>query len=115
MSAPRAGGPSPWGAIQHVTPMGPDATVATTAGHGGVWISEATFAKIPKAYKALRYSDGQWFEEDCDWCIPYLALRLDRFEATPERGAEVLAYARDAFTRWHKGDPGEVEGLAVQS
>ena len=82
---PREGDASPWGSIDNVTPLGPDAVAVTTPSHGGIWVSPAGLAKIPEPLRATAYSGGGWFEEDCDWCIPYLALGLHAFEEPAER------------------------------
>lgn len=112
-NAPRRGGSSYWGTIQDVTPYGPDAVSVSTASHGGFWVSPEGLAKIPAKYHATPYSPGAWFEEDCDWCIPYLALGLDRYEPTPERGAEVKACALRTFAAFHNADPVILFALAA--
>lgn len=99
---PVPGGPSPWGAIQTVRPLGPDAVVVTTASHGGIGVSAAGWARIPPALRRTAYSRGGWFEEDCDWAIPYLALGLHAYE--PDRGDATLRAARSMLWRWHRAD-----------
>lgn len=110
---PVAGGYSPWGALRTVRPLGPDAVVATTASHGGVRVSAAGLARIPEPLRQTACSAGGWFEEDCDWAIPYLTLGLRAFE--PERGEANAHAARRSSWRWHRvhagalgvfGDPG---------
>jgi len=90
---PTVGSSSPWGTIQSITPLGPDAVVVSTASHGGVCVSPAAFGRIPQPIRETAYSDGGWFEEDCDWAIPYLALGLDAYEPDPGRGPKLLAAA----------------------
>ena len=97
---PVPGGHSPWGAIQTVRPLGPDAVVVTTASHGGVWVSDAGLAGIPEPLRQTACSAGGWFEEDCDWAIPYLVLGLHVFE--PERGEANAQAARRTLWRWHR-------------
>ncbi len=98
---PREGDPSPWGLIDTATPLGPDAVAVTTPSHGGIWVSPAGLAKIPVPLRGTAYSGGGWFEEDCDWCIPYLALGLHAFEDTPERQAGIRMAARRTFGACH--------------
>jgi hypothetical protein len=78
---PREGDSSPWGLIDSALPLGPDAIAVSTPSHGGIWVSPSGMAKIPQPLRATAYSGDGWFEEDCDWCIPYLALGLHAFEA----------------------------------
>lgn len=110
-NAPKLRGSSPWGQIDHLEPLGPDAVSVATPSHGGIWVSPEALARIPERRRATAYSGGGWFEEDCDWCIPYLALRLDQHEPDPERGARFLEAARRTFQQWHDGDPAELEGV----
>lgn len=103
-SHPVPGGPSPWGAIQTVAGLGPDAAHVTTASHGGLWVSAAALGRIPRALRETRHSRGGWYEEDCDWAIPYLALGLDVFE--PGRGQAMAQAARRTIWRWHRAHAG---------
>jgi hypothetical protein len=98
---PREGDCSPWGLIDSVTPLGPDAMAVSTPSHGGIWVSPAGLAKIPEALRATAYSGGGWFEEDCDWCIPYLALGLHAFEEPAERRDRIREAARRTLETWH--------------
>ena len=70
MSDPRVGGSSPWGKIQHCKRLAPGAWVVSTAGHGGIKVSQERLAAIPANYHQTPYSSDGWFEEDCDWAIP---------------------------------------------
>lgn len=99
---PTVGSPSPWGPIQSVTPLGADAVVVTTASHGGVCVSPEALLKIPQPVRATAYSGGGWFEEDCDWAIPYLALGLDRFEADVGRAGVLRDAARRTAWTCHR-------------
>jgi hypothetical protein len=47
------------------------------------------------------YSGDGWFEEDCDWALPYLALGLDAYEPDAARAAEVWAAAVRTVQRYH--------------
>jgi hypothetical protein len=105
---PVPGGPSPWGPIQTVRSLGPDAVVVTTASHGGIFVSAEGLARVPPALRGTAYSRGGGFEEDCDWAIPYLALGLHAYE--PDRGAATLRAARRAVWRWRRG---HAEALGV--
>jgi hypothetical protein len=73
-------GHSPWGPIQDVTYLGPDAVNIGTASHGGIWVQPEALERIPAAFRETPYSPGCWFEEDCDWAIPYCFLQLWRYD-----------------------------------
>ena len=98
---PAVGSPSPWGPIQTVEPLGPDAAFVTTASHGGLRVSLAAMARLPETVRETPYSQNGWFEEDCDWALPYLALGLDAFERDAARAAEVHQAAVRTVQRWH--------------
>jgi hypothetical protein len=106
---PREGDASPWGSIDSVTPLGPDAVAVSTPSHGGIWVSPAGLERIPAPLRATAYSGGGWFEEDCDWCIPYLALGLHAFEESAERRDRVRAAARRTLETWHAAHAGLLE------
>ncbi len=115
---PARGSSSPWGPIQSVEPLGSDAVSVTTASHGGLRISLAALARLPEAIRETAYSRDGWFEEDCDWALPYLALGLDAHERDAARGAEVWAAAVRTVQRFHPqhadllGVAGETGGQA---
>ncbi len=99
--APVVGDSSPWGAVDHVYALGPDVVVVATPSHGGLWVSPEAMTLIPAPLRATGYSSNGWFEEDCDWCIPYLVLGLHHFEDSAESGEQVLAAARKTLRRFH--------------
>ena len=99
--APVAGDRSPWGVIDHVYALGPDVVVVATPSHGGLWVSPEAMTSIPEALRETACSRGGWFEEDCDWCIPYVALGLHRYEESAELGATVLEVARRTLWSCH--------------
>src|SRR5689334_14581410 len=98
---PTCGSSSPWGPVQTVEALGPDAVSVTTASHGGLRVSLTALARLPEAIRQTGYSAGGWFEEDCDWALPYLALGLDQFEADAARAAEMHQAAVRTVQRWH--------------
>jgi len=112
---PTFGSSSPWGPIQTVTPLGADVVAVTTASHGGLRVSLTALARLPEPIRQTAYSGDGWFEEDCDWALPYLALGLDAFETDAVRAAEVWAAAVRTVQVYHPqhaallgvaGDPG---------
>lgn len=98
---PHRGSCSPWGPIQTVEALGPDVVSVITASHGGLRLSPAALARLPEAIRETAHSAHGWFEEDCDWALPYLALGLDAFEPDAARAAEVHQAAVRTVQRWH--------------
>jgi len=108
-SPPKPGDCSPWGVIDSATPLGPDAVAVSTPSHGGIWVTAQALETIPEPLRVTAYSGGGWFEEDCDWCIPYLALGLHAFEEPAERQDHVRAAARRTLETWHAAHAGLLE------
>jgi len=61
---------TPWGAAQSAYKIAPGIMDYSTASHGGIHVSPKVNGLIPDY---MRRADG-WYEEDCDWCIPVIAL-----------------------------------------
>ena len=86
---------TPWGKAQYVTEIIPNQIVFVgTAGHGGVKLSRKLNAMIPADVRAK----GGWYEEDCDWAIPFVVLR-NLIAETPE--AKNLDNAISTLKNWH--------------
>ena len=111
---PAKGSSSPWGAIQTVEPLGPDVVAVATASHGGLRVSSNALARLPEALQRTACSGGGWFEEDCDWALPYLALGLDAFELDAAHAAERWAAAVRTVQRFHP-QHAAILGVAVES
>ncbi len=73
----------------------------TTASHGGLRLSLTALSRLPEAIRQTAFSRDGWFEEDCDWALPYLALGLDAFESDAARAAEVWTAAVRTVQRFH--------------
>ncbi len=109
MSAPlqlQAPSWSPWGTVEVAIPLGPDAVAVITASHGGIFDSGAGLSRIPALLRSTRYSREGWFEEDCDWAIPYLVLDLHRHEEDPAVGERKRLAARRTILTWHAAQAG---------
>lgn len=59
---------SPWGKVQSITNFIDGMVFVSTASHGGIKLSRQLNAKIP----AYMRRAGGWYEEDIDWCIPFI-------------------------------------------
>jgi len=64
---------TPWGAAQHHEVLAPGIVAYGTAGHGGIRVDKSLQAKIPQCENFL--NSRTWWEEDCDWVIPYIVFR----------------------------------------
>ncbi len=94
---------SPWGTIQAAAVIAPGITHVTTAAHGGIHVRLDLMSRMPEYMRSTSYSQGGWFEEDCDWCLPFVV-----FEALlRESGDTVVVKMLDdgehlkTFAAWH--------------
>lgn len=81
---------TPWGQIQHKKRLAAGIWSVSTSSHGGIWLSEDRLAQLNEMLAVLGgesshyptfVGDPQWWEEDCDWCIPVIAFQLEHYEA----------------------------------
>jgi len=63
---------SPWGRVQNQKELAPGIIAVSTASHGGIWVAPDLLAKMP--IQSTAYSEGGFFEEDCDWALVALAF-----------------------------------------
>jgi len=64
---------TPWGQADGAAELAPGIISYSTPSHGGIWLSA-------KRREALNYDNNwlktsEWWEEDCDWAIPYYFFR----------------------------------------
>lgn len=75
---------SPWGPVQSGKQLAPGIWSVSTSSHGGIHLSEQRLAELTEilGYEYPTFcGDSQWFEEDCDWCIPVAAFHLEHRDA----------------------------------
>lgn len=72
---------SPWGPVQDSTELADGIVEVSTASHGGIWLSRERQKEI--RYKENFLGSAEWWEEDCDWAVPYAFFSRD----IRERGA----------------------------
>jgi hypothetical protein len=68
---------TPWGPSQSVTELAHGITLVTTAGHGGIKLSPERQAQMPASCRQTPYSEGGWYEEDCDALLPLYRFYAD--------------------------------------
>src|SRR6188474_2635454 len=94
---------SPWGAVDHATEFAPGIWHVETASHGGIYLSAERRAAFPdNLWGAGAFEDQRrsgWFEEDCDWCLVYLAFF--REEPNVNHGGATYRMALECAKHWH--------------
>ena len=100
----QTGHETPWGPAQTVVEIAPGITAVTTAGHGGIHLDAEHAAKVKSAIVESSFlRQAQWFEEDCDWCIPYVLFEHEIAEHGSDRDRSIIARGihRACFERHH--------------
>lgn len=85
---------TPWGRADHGEKIATGIYLVGTMSHGGYWLSGDRMAQLPEwAAKANNFVDKaqrigrNWWEEDCDWCVPTLAFQAEFRSHWQRRGA----------------------------
>lgn len=91
---------TPWGPSQGGIILAEGIISYSTASHGGIWLSPARQATIPYAKNWLKTKE--WWEEDCDWAVPYLFFAHDiKAHGTAHRFEENIDAARNTVKACH--------------
>jgi hypothetical protein len=76
---------TPWGQSDSIREVADGIMEVSTPGHGGIWLSDERQKALPAEAGIHNWLKGlAWWEEDCDWCIPYLVF-ADEYKAWDER------------------------------
>jgi Domain of unknown function (DUF7007) len=88
-----------WGKPDEQREIAPGVVWISTPSHGGIVLSDECNATMPDY---MRRADAI-YEEDCNWCLPVIALDLgsELAETLNQRGERVMRDAKAAFHRWH--------------
>lgn len=76
---------TPWGQAQDIEDIAIGIRSVSTASHGGIQLSKDRQAQLPAHAGDRNFNKGlTWWEEDCDWCVPFLVFQAE-FKAFYER------------------------------
>jgi len=91
---------TPWGQAQTEEILAEGIISYSTASHGGIWLSPKRQAEIPYAKNWLK--SKEWWEEDCDWAVPFLFFAADiKAHGTAYRFEENLDAAKRTAESCH--------------
>ena len=90
---------TPWGIADSEAKLAEGIVSYSTPSHGGIWIAKDRVNKIPSKAKNF-LGNKQWWEEDCDWAVPYVVFAEDikahgtayHFEDNLKAAKETLKY-----------------------
>ena len=66
---------TPWGQADGAEVLAEGIISYSTPSHGGIWLSAERQKRMPDIDNFLH--SKQWWEEDCDWAIPYVVFADD--------------------------------------
>ena len=89
---------TPWGQSDSAAEVAPGIQWVTTPSHGGFRLSPERQREMPDYFKGETFiNGGQWYEEDCDWCLVVVAFNAKYPQAFP--GDYKQAF--DTLRNWH--------------
>ena len=92
---------TPWGHADHVTELAEGIVSVGTPSHGGVRLSAERQAQLPAGIDNFLHN-LEWWEEDCDWAVPYVVFQDEiRAAGKAYKFDENLAAARSTARHFH--------------
>ena len=67
---------TPWGESDSQEVLAEGIISYVTPSHGGIWLPSERQASLPKGIDNFTH-DLRWWEEDCDWSVPYVYFAKD--------------------------------------
>jgi len=99
---------TPWGVSDSQETLAPGITSYSTPSHGGIRLSVERQAQLPEGIDNFLH-DLKWWEEDCDWAVPYILFAdAIREHGTAYKFEENLAAAWITAEHFH---PEAIESL----
>ena len=66
---------TPWGRSDSQTTWAPGIIDYGTASHGGIYLNKERQAELPEWARVTNFLRTlQWWEDDADWCVPFLVF-----------------------------------------
>lgn len=95
---------TPWGHADHIEKIAPGIEGVSTPGHGGIHLDAAHIKRLPAAIGAGYSGSRAWWEEDCDWAVPFLLFEKEMlgWGCVKRMGVEkVRTCARETLERYN--------------
>src|SRR5207344_1057649 len=102
---------TPWGDADSARVIVEGVGSVSTPSHGGIKLSAAMNAQVPEYMRKA----GGWYEEDCDWCIPFVVFAAELSDGPlPEGRGAVQHEARECLRNWHPAAYERFFGVKLQ-
>lgn len=101
-----------WGPAQTTKELIPGVWAVSTAGHGGIFLESFRYAMMPDYLKTTPYSRNGFYEEDIDWCLPFVVFAAELRNSTDEhtrKTIETRAHLTAFNEKYHATRRGEWE------
>jgi len=110
---------TPWGPAQQSERIAPGIVSYSTAGHGGIHLSELRQAELLRQLPGVNtWAGGPWYEEDCDWCLPAIVFEAEFrtfYDATTwTSGQAMMDCAKDTFRNYRPEAYERFYGVTLQ-
>jgi hypothetical protein len=94
---------TPWGQADSAEVLAEGVISYSTPSHGGIWLSADRSRQIEKVGAKNFLGSLTWWEEDCDWAVPYWVFRDDigARARDPEQHAQAVNAAQEIIRRYH--------------
>ena len=107
---------TPWGKADFAEELAEGIISYSTPSHGGIWLSKERQTIIEKTIPHVKNFLGsfQWWEEDCDWSVPYVLFQDDiKANGKAYHFEENLEIAKDTIKRFHPEITKEVASIIL--
>lgn len=99
---------SPWGAVDGHSVLAPGIVSVRTPSHGGIHLDRWHLNMMRRLFPDWPRLNTPWFEEDCDWSVPFVVFCGEILEYLQAQGpswelehyADSLNHARNAWRNW---------------
>ena len=91
---------TPWGHSDGKEKLAEGIISYSTPSHGGIWLSVERQAQLPAGLDNFLHN-LTWWEEDCDWVVPYILFKDDIMRHGAYRFIENLSAAYIIAQRYH--------------
>lgn len=70
---------TPWGIADYAIEYAKGIISYETSSHGGIWLSAKRREKVKELYPDYPnwLNSYEWWEEDLDWCVPYVVFAVE--------------------------------------
>lgn len=109
----RVGMHTPWGTADYAGEIVAGMGTVGTPSHGGIKLSRERNRRVPEYMR----QKGGWYEEDCDWCIPFVVFEQEILAAGDACAARAITTGqhKETLKAWHPEAYETFYGVTLQA